>query len=39
MELVDCASFIVMADATITEAIASDRHFEQAGYRCLLATS
>lgn len=37
--LVDCASFIVMADASITEAFTSDRHFEQAGYRCLLPTS
>ncbi len=37
--LVDCASFIVMADASSTDAFTSDRHFEQAGYRCLLPTS
>lgn len=34
--LVDCASFVVMADADITEAFPTDRHFEQAGFKCLL---
>jgi predicted nucleic acid-binding protein len=34
--LVDCASFIVMQERGITEAFTSDRHFEQAGFRCLL---
>jgi uncharacterized protein len=35
--LVDCASFIVMRDRGITEAFTSDRHFEQAGFTCLLS--
>ena len=35
--LVDCASFIVMADAGIQEAFTSDHHFEQAGFRRLLS--
>lgn len=34
--LVDCASFVVMADAGITEAFTTDRHFEQADFKCLL---
>lgn len=34
--LVDCASFLVMRHRGITEAFTSDRHFEQAGFRCLL---
>jgi predicted nucleic acid-binding protein len=34
--LVDCASFVVMADQGITDAFTTDRHFEQAGFRCLL---
>lgn len=34
--LVDCASFVVMADAKINEAFTSDRHFEQSGFECLL---
>jgi predicted nucleic acid-binding protein len=34
--LVDCASFIVMEERGITEAFTSDRHFEQAGFTCLL---
>ncbi len=34
--LVDCASFVVMADAGITEVFTTDRHFEQAGFKCLL---
>ncbi len=34
--LVDCASFIVMQDRGIAEAFTSDRHFKQAGFRCLL---
>lgn len=34
--LVDCASFIVMADEGITEAFTTDRHFEQAGFERLL---
>jgi predicted nucleic acid-binding protein len=34
--LVDCASFIVMQDRGITEALTSDHHFEQAGFKTLL---
>ena len=32
----DCASFIVMEQRGITEALAHDRDFEQAGFRALL---
>jgi len=35
--LVDCASFVVMRQHGITEAFTSDKHFEQAGFRCLLS--
>ena len=34
--LVDCASFVVMNEHGISEAFTNDRHFEQAGFRCLL---
>jgi predicted nucleic acid-binding protein len=34
--LVDCASFLVMRDRAIADAFTSDRHFEQAGFNCLL---
>ena len=34
--LVDCASFVVMTQEGIGEAITSDRHFEQAGFRRLI---
>jgi predicted nucleic acid-binding protein len=34
--LVDCASFIVMKDEGIDAAFTNDRHFKQAGFRCLL---
>jgi predicted nucleic acid-binding protein len=34
--LVDCASFIVMADEQIDEALTNDHHFDQAGFRTLL---
>ncbi len=37
--LVDCASFIVMKDEGITDAFTIDRHFEQAGFTCLLPAS
>ena len=34
--LTDCVSFIVMQDYGITEALTSDNHFIQAGFRALL---
>jgi len=34
--LVDCTSFIVMQDRGITQALAADQHFVQAGFRALL---
>ncbi len=34
--LVDCASFVVMWELGIYEAMTLDHHFEQAGFRCLL---
>jgi predicted nucleic acid-binding protein len=37
--LTDCLSFVVMADEGLTDALTGDRHFEQAGFRTLLAAS
>ena len=34
--LTDCASFLVLEDRNITDALAFDRDFEQAGFRALL---
>lgn len=34
--MTDCASFMAMEERGITEALAYDRHFEQAGFRALL---
>ena len=34
--LVDCASFVVMNQNSITEAFTQDHHFEQAGFNILL---
>ncbi len=34
--LTDCASFLVMEERSITEALAYDRDFEQAGFTALL---
>ena len=34
--LVDCVSFIVMQERGLTEALTTDEHFEQAGFRALL---
>jgi len=33
----DCVSFVVMADEGIAEALTADGHFEQAGFKALLA--
>jgi predicted nucleic acid-binding protein len=35
--LTDCMSFVVMIEQSITDALASDRHFAQAGFRTLLS--
>lgn len=35
--LVDCISFALMKKREISEALTGDRHFEQAGFRALLA--
>ncbi len=35
--LVDCASFVVMQQRGLTEALTSDHHFAQAGFTALLA--
>lgn len=37
--LIDCISFIVMEDMKIAEALTTDHHFEQAGFRALLRSS
>ncbi|HEV3271535.1 MAG TPA: PIN domain-containing protein [Candidatus Methylacidiphilales bacterium] len=34
--LTDCASFLIMQERGITEALTGDRHFEQAGFTALL---
>lgn len=34
--LTDCASFLIMHERGINEALAHDHHFEQAGFRALL---
>lgn len=35
--LTDCISFVVMADEGLVDALTGDRHFEQAGFKALLA--
>ena len=34
--LTDCISFVVMRERGLTEAVGTDHHFEQAGFRLLL---
>ena len=34
--LTDCVSFVVLQDRTITEALTTDEHFQQAGFRILM---
>jgi uncharacterized protein len=34
--LTDCISFLVMQNRRMTDALTTDRHFEQAGFRALL---
>lgn len=34
--MIDCASFVVMNQRGITDALTTDEHFEQAGFRALL---
>ena len=34
--LTDCLSFVVMQEQGLTEAVTSDRHFRQAGFRALM---
>ncbi|MEP6924210.1 MAG: PIN domain-containing protein [Pyrinomonadaceae bacterium] len=34
--LVDCISFVVMREQNITDALTSDKHFVQAGFRALM---
>lgn len=34
--LIDCVSFIVMKDHNVTNALTSDRHFQQTGFKALL---
>ena len=34
--IVDCISFTVMGERRITEALTTDIHFQQAGFRALL---
>jgi predicted nucleic acid-binding protein len=35
--LTDCISFVVMQDEGLSDALTADRHFEQAGFKALLA--
>ena len=35
-QLVDCISFIIMTKRNLTDALTTDEHFQQAGFRALL---
>src|SRR5215831_17707851 len=37
--LTDCASFVVMSERRLSEALTTDEHFRQAGFRALLLES
>ena len=37
--LIDCISFVVMTDRSIPEALTTDDHFKQAGFKALLKES
>lgn len=37
--LTDCISFVVMSDQSLTDAMTTDRHFIQAGFRALMRDS
>jgi len=37
--LTDCVSFVVMRDRAIAEALTTDEHFQQAGFRALMRES
>ena len=37
--LTDCTSFVLMTELGLTDALTSDHHFEQAGFRALLKPS
>jgi len=34
--IIDCISFVIMCEHSLTEALSSDRHFIQAGFKALL---
>jgi predicted nucleic acid-binding protein len=34
--VIDCLSFVIMQERNLTEALTSDHHFEQAGFKILL---
>jgi len=34
--LIDCMSFVVMNDRSLTDALTADKHFQQAGFSALL---
>lgn len=34
--VIDCISFVIMQERNLTEALTSDHHFEQAGFKILL---